>query len=413
MQQLPILRIFEMRLGQGALIAAALAAPAPALGQELKPLADMRLRYEHVDQEGLPDEADALTYRIRAGAELKWSDWSLLAEGEGTAALVEQYDSGLNGKTQYPIVADPENIELNRLQLQYRGLKKSVFTLGRQRINIEDQRFVGSVGWRQNEQTFDAARIEYGDAKGLQLDVTYSWSARTIWGVDGTGVRQQAISGDNLFALASYPTPAGKLSAFAFLVDQDEADVQSYRLSSQSYGVRLTGSQPLSKTARLTYALSYAHQSDYHRNPNDYSASYWLVDAGLEFGGFKLGAGFEGLGADEGLAFTSFQTPLATLHKFQGWADKFLTTPPNGIHDYYASAGYGWKKPLGLDSINAAIVYHRFDSDRLDLHYGNEWDAQLTARKGRWGATAKVAAYDADEFATDTTKFWLQLEWAY
>ena len=117
--------------------------------------------------------------------------------------------------------------------------------------------------------------------------------------------------------------------------------------------------------------------------------------------------------ADEGAPLTSFQTPLATLHKFQGWADKFLTTPPNGIRDWYGSAGYGWKKPLGLDGINATLVYHRFGSDRIAIHYGNEWDAMITARKGRWTATAKLAAYDADLFATDTRKFWLQLEWAY
>jgi hypothetical protein len=386
---------------------------APAFAQEVKPIADARLRYEHVDQEGLADEADALTFRLRAGAEVKWKDWSLLAEGEGTAALSERYDSGLNGKTQYPIVADPENIELNRLQVQYRGLPKTAVTLGRQRINIGDQRFVGNVGWRQNEQTFDAVRIEHGEGDGFRADLTYSWSVRTIWGMDGSGSRQQAIGGDNVFATVSHPTPVGTLSGFAFLVDQDEAAVQDYRLSSQTYGVRLVGSRSLSATAKLNYALSYASQSDWHRNPNDYRADYLLADIGLDLGPAKLGIGHERLGADDGVALTSFQTPLATLHKFQGWADKFLTTPPNGIRDWYASAGYGWKKAVGLDTINATLIYHRFDSDRLDLHYGNEWNALVSAKKGRWMATAKLAAYDARDFATDTTKFWLQLEWAF
>jgi len=136
-------------------------------------------------------------------------------------------------------------------------------------------------------------------------------------------------------------------------------------------------------------------------------------DAALEVAAFKVGAGYEILGADTGAAFTSFQTPLATLHKFQGWADKFLTTPPNGIRDLYGSAGYSLKKPIGLDAINAQLVYHRFDSDRLSQHYGNEWDALIAAKKGRWTATAKLASYDADKFATDTRKLWLQLEWAY
>jgi hypothetical protein len=392
---------------------AALALPAAAQAQEIKPLLDARLRWENVDQEGFNRQANGATFRLRAGAELVAKDWSLLAEGEATAAPIERYDSGLNAKIGYPIVADPENFELNRLQLQYRGLPKTTVTVGRQRINLEDQRFVGSSGWRQNEQTFDAARLEYGDPKGLKADLIYSWSVRTIWGVDGRDSRQQAIGGNNVFATVSHPTPVGTLSGFAFLVDQNEAAVQGFRLSSQSYGVRLAGSRPISPTAKVNYTLSYASQWDWHRNPNNYRADYWLGDIGVEFGPAKLGMGHERLGAVEGLPFTSFQTPLATLHKFQGWADKFLTTPPNGIRDWYGGAGYGWKKIAGLDAINTTLAYHHFKSDRLGLHYGNEWDVMLSVKKSRWTATAKLAAYDADELATDTRKLWLQLEWAY
>ena len=385
----------------------------PAQAQQVKPLADFRLRWENVDQDGLAREANALTLRGRAGAEFSSGDWSLLGEVEGTAAAIERYDSGLNGKSSYPIIVDAQNVELNRLQVQYRGLPKALITLGRQRINLDDQRFVGSVGWRQNEQTFDAARIEWGDTTQLKADLTYSWSVRTIWGIDGRGPRQQAIGGNNVFATVSHPTRLGTLSGFAILVDQDEAGVQGFRLSSQTYGIRLSGSRSLARTAKLNYVLSYARQSDWHRNPNDYSSSYWLADAGLEVGAAKFGAGHERLGADDGVPLTSLQTPLATLHKFQGWADKFLITPPNGIGDWYGSATFGWKKAAGLDVINATIVYHRFDSDRLGIHYGSEWDAMITAKKGRWTATAKFAAYDADDFATDTRKLWLQLEWVY
>ncbi|MGE5721064.1 MAG: alginate export family protein, partial [Sphingomonadales bacterium] len=205
-----------------AVTAAAAASPAVAAEVKVKPLLDGRLRYENVDQQGFPREADALTLRLRPGAELTAGDWSLLVEGEGTWAIVEGYNSGLNGKTARPLVPDPENLELNRLQIQYRGLPKTLLTAGRQRINLEDQRFVGSVGWRQNEQTFDAVRAEWSGLPRVKADLTYAWSVRTIWGVDGKGPRQQAISGDNVFAILSYRTPIGALSGFAYLVDQDE-----------------------------------------------------------------------------------------------------------------------------------------------------------------------------------------------
>ena len=396
-----------------AALLAGVAAPGFAQQLSVKPIIDTRLRYEHVDQDGFSRNADAVTARLRAGAELAVDDWSLLADGEATLAPHDRYDSGVNGKTLYPTVADPQNVELNRLQVQYRGLAGTLATAGRQRINLDDQRFVGAVGWRDNEQTFDAARVEYGDAKGVKVDLAYAWSVRTIWGSDGRDARPQAIGGNNVFATISHPTVLGTLSGFAILVDQDQARVQGFRLSSQTYGVRLAGHRKLSPSAKLNYALSYASQSDHHRNPNQYRADYWLADFSMELAAVKLGLGYEVLGADDGRALTSIQTPLATLHKFQGWADKFLTTPPNGLRDLYASGGYGWKKVAGFDAINAAVVYHRFDSDRLDSNYGSEWDAMVSAKRGRWTATAKLADYRAKSFARDTRKIWLMLEWAY
>ena len=396
-----------------AVVLAGAADPAFAQPLSVKPIIDSRLRYEHVDQQGFDRDADAVTARLRAGAEFSLGDWALLAEGEALLAISERYDSGVNGKTLHPIVPDPQNVELNRFQLQYRGLAETIVTAGRQRLNLDDQRFVGAVGWRNNEQTFDAARVETKILKDLKADLTYAWSVRTIWGVDGTGARQRAIGGDNLFANLAYTTPFGTVTGFAFLVDQDEAVVQGFRLSSQTYGVRFTGSRPLSAKTKLTYSASYARQSDHHRNPNDYAADYYALELGLDVAALKLGLGTEVLGADDGRPLTSVQTPLATLHKFQGWADKFLTTPPNGLRDLYASGGYGWKSVAGFDAINAAVVYHRFDSDQLNIAYGSEWDAMLSAKRGRWTATAKLADYRANAFASDTRKIWLMLEWAY
>ena len=145
-----------------------------------------------------------MTARIRAEFEAKLSDFSFLAESEATLAINPAYNSGLNGKTAYPIVADPQNLELDRLQLQYRGFRQAVVTVGRQAINLDDQRFVGAVAWRDNEQTFDAVRVEWSAIKNLKADVTYANDVRTIWGIDGGNrfgpARPGEIGGDNVFA---------------------------------------------------------------------------------------------------------------------------------------------------------------------------------------------------------------------
>jgi hypothetical protein len=393
------------------LAGAALAAAAPACAQEIKPLAEVRARYEHVEQDGLALHSDAVTVRVRAGLQVSEGKWSALAEAQGNMAVGDAYYDGLHGAATRPLVADPENVALYRAQIQYRSAPLTI-TAGRQRIMLDDERFVGNAAIRQSAQTFDAVRAEVTPAKGLKLDLSYVWDVRTVWGVEGNGARQQGVSGDNILANLSYATPIGTLTGFAYLVDQDEAAVQAYRLSSQSYGVRLAGTRPLGGGVKAAWQFSHARQTDYHRNPNDYAASYWLADASLELRGWKLGAGYEVLGADKGVALTSFQTPLGSVFKFQGWADKFTTTPPDGIRDLYASLGYGWKALGPLKGVMLQAAYHRFESDRLVRHYGDEIDLLASGKLGKTTLSVRYADYAADLLLMDTRKLWLQLDWA-
>lgn len=385
------------------------ASPAYAQAVTLAPLVETRLRYETVAQDGLVDEAQAVTIRVRAGVQASTGPWSMQALAQGNLATVDRFNDGLNGSAQRPLVADPQNVALYVAELRYRTPALAV-TAGRQRITIDDERFVGNASFRNNAQTYDAVRVEWSAGKNVKADMTYAWGVRTIWGIDGAGARQQAIAGANVFANLSYKTPIGTASAFAYLVDQDEAAMQGYRLSSQSYGGRLAGTMPIGQ-AKFAYQASFARQSDYRRNPNDYVATYYLADIGLDLGGPKFGAGYEVLGAHDGTALTSFQTPLSSVFKFQGWADKFVTTPPDGVRDLYGSLGYGWKALGPLRNVSLQAAYHRFESDRLVRHYGDEINLLAAAKLGRTTATVRYAAYDADRFAPDTRKFWLQLDW--
>jgi hypothetical protein len=424
-----------MRFLTCCLLTSAVVIPAAANADalKLKPLIDTRLRYENVDQTGIAKKANALTARARLGLEAASGQFVFLAEAEGVLALDNNYFSGVNSKSAtYPIVADPQNVELNRVQLQYKGLPKTIVTVGRQRINLDDQRFVGSVGWRQNEQTFDAVRIENTYIKDLKIDVTYSWSDRTIWGIDGgkSGftARPQSIDGDNVFANAAYKTKYGLATAFYYRVDEDEPVVALLRNSSATYGGRFAGTYAFSKIFKWNYAVSYARQTSNKTNPLIYAADYYLVDGSFDIKAFKLGAGVEILGSDKSVTTKAtglplaggfaFQTPFATLHKFQGWADKFLTTPAQGIVDYYGSIGYGWKKIGVFDTIAISAIYHRFDSDVGKINYGQEYDAQIVAKVKKYTFTAKYADYERKGIASfagdaDTKKFWLSAEWAF
>ncbi|WP_165322098.1 alginate export family protein [Rhizorhabdus phycosphaerae] len=405
--------------------------PAPARAANLKPIVDLRFRYEGVDQKGFDKPADATTLRGRLGVEATQGPLSLLVEGEATLALDESYFSGLNRKTDRPLVPDPENVELNRAQIQYRS-EVFTFTGGRQRVILDDQRFIGTAAWRQNEQTYDAARVEWHPTPKLKVDLTYAWALRTVWGVDGGArgfvTRPQAIDGNNIFAQVSAATRLGALSGFFYRIEENEPSQILRRNSSDSYGASLVGSRPLGAGWKGGYSLRFAHQQDNGVNPLDYAADYFLVEGGLEKGAWKLGLGLEQLGGDRSVvtkaggtpfaAGFAFQTPFGLLHKFQGWADKFVATPPLGVADHYASVGYGWQHVGPFDTVAAIAIAHHFRSAEGDVRYGDEVDLRLTATMGRYAFLVKYADYRRHRqpsFPGDATvkKLWVSGEWIF
>ena len=212
---------------------------------DAKPILDTRLRFENVEQDGVTQTAEAVTLRARLGFESgKVAGTALLVEGEFVRPFVDDYNSTINGSTVYPVVADPRSSELNRLQMTNSSLPLTTVTLGRQRIVLDDHRFVGDVGWRQNEQTFDAIRIVNKSVPHLTLDVTYLDQVNRVFGRDSA---QGRYYGDSVLANASYETTPGKLTAFAYRIDIDPlAGVPgAVRDASQTFGVRFAGAQPL------------------------------------------------------------------------------------------------------------------------------------------------------------------------
>jgi hypothetical protein len=305
--------------------------------RETKPLADLRLRSETVDQSGMAEDAHAVTLRARLGFETgkAWST-ALLVEGDLIWPLESHYNSTVNGKTAYPVVPDAETYELNRLQLTNTSIADTTLTIGRQRINLDDMRFVGNVGWRQNEQTFDSVRVVNKSIPNVTVDFSYVDQVNRVFGKDSPVGR---YNGSNYLANVSYQMPVGKLTGFAYLLDFDEAP----RDSSGTYGLRFAGERPVSKI-KLAYSASFARQQERGNNPLNYEADFYAAELTGTFRQYSVGAGVEVL---DGNGVKGFTTPLATMHKFDGWDDKFLTTPPNGLERRYVTLGY-LTKGVGL-----------------------------------------------------------------
>ena len=374
-----------------------------------KPLLDVRYRYEHVDQDNALNNANAQTIRTRVGFQSgKWYGLSALIEADNVSRIGDaSYNSFRNGQTDYSVVADPDGTEINQALLRY-DHKYGSAVLGRQRINLDNQRFVGGVAWRQNEQTYDGVLGQLKPLDGLTLTYAYIDNVNSIFGPGNgrfdTAANQANIEGHSHLLNVQYVLmPELTATAYQYRLGLD--NLAAGGQSSKTTGLRLNGA-----VSGVSYVLEYAQQTEYADNPLDLDSDYYLAELGYTVKGVTLKGGYEVLGGDEGPGNRAFQTPLATKHAFQGWADIFLLTPPDGIKDAYV----GGSAPLFGGTL--AAWYHDFRAERDSSQYGEEIDVSyahaVPGVKGLVGLI-KYASYDADDFAVDTDKFWVQLQYSY
>lgn len=364
---------------------------------------DMRLRHEQVDDDAFATGADAATLRLRAGLRFAVGDrWNSLLEAEAIAAGGD-YDSGANGRSGLPLVVDPRGIELNQAWLGRKGARGG-FVLGRQRLLFDNQRWIGNSGWRQNEQTFDALALDFAPRKDIALRYAFIGRVHRVNGDDARDplARERALSTHLLNAAWT----CGKQQFIGYGYLHDDRDVAS--ASSATWGLRWTGAHSVS-AAKLGWTLEAARQRDHAGNPLRFSHGYWLAEPALTVHGITARAGWEHLG---GNGIHALQTPLATLHAFSGWADKFTATPPAGLDDHYLGLGGNFGRERAGSRATWQLAWHDYRATHGDAHYGSEWNASLGLPLAQGvGVLFKLADYRADRYARDTRKLWLQLEY--
>lgn len=364
---------------------------------------DFRYRFEGVDQDGIDKDAEASTLRSRITAQSgSLHGFTVLGEVDNVTVIgSDKYNSTENGKTRYPVVADPSGTEVNQVYLKYTADPASGI-LGRQRINYSNQRFVGGVAWRQNEQTFDGVRANWQVIDSVSLDYSYTYRVNRVFGPDD-GTFPAQWDGDNHFVYLDWKVAEGhNIGAFGYYIDVDSQHDypagKTVNNSSESWGLEYIG-----KVSVVNLRAAWATQQEAGDSELNYDANYYLLEAGGTIGTIGVKAGYEVLAAGDG---TGFATPLATLHKFQGWADKFLNTPGDGVEDLY----------IGIDTalgpVKLAAIYHNFQAEDSSEDFGDEIDLAAT-----WPVTEnfttelKFAGFSADgDRYTDTNKVWLTLQ---
>ena len=359
----------------------------------------LRYRLETVEQDNLLKDATASTLRTRLSFQSAIANrFSFALEADSIMTVgADNYDSFALDRQRgnYSVIADPVGTEINVAALRYALDEDSSLSAGRQRLNHATQRFLGSVGWRQNEQTMDALSY-HRSAGSLNVDYSYIWNVNRIFGGSKPSAQASDLDSNSHALNISTAKDWGTVSAFLYALDFDNAR----GASSISYGGSYTG-----KVSGLNLFASYARQSDYGDNPISYDADYFVVEGSGKVGSLSLLLGYENLGSDAGNV--AFSTPLATLHKFQGFADSFLNTPANGIEDIYFSAS------SSLNALSLSTSLHRYNASEGGQHYGNEWDVVAGYKiNAHISVEAKVALYSSKDFGVDTDKFWLSVNMA-
>ena len=382
---------------------ACLFAPDAALASPATWSAAWRYRLESVEQDGFANHGLASTARLRVGGTRPLSARSTaFLEGEAVWAINDEFNSGANGRTAYPVVADASAVEVNQAGVRWQSGNVDA-TLGRQRVAFDNQRFIGTSGWRQNEQTFDAVLLAVRPSTDTTLH--YAWLAR-VHRVAGDRARDPLARERELDAHLLHATVAmapGTLAAYAYgIEDRDVATSSSRTLGARWSAAREHGHW------RWTAAIEAAQQSDHGNNPLGFAHGYRLLEAGAGRGRLNARLGRERLA---GNGTHAFQTPLATLHAFNGWADVFSVTPASGLEDRYASLGGAWVTPA-WPSVDWTVAWHEFDRTTDGPAHGTEWNASLGTRLANgWSILLKLADYRAEGFGRDTRKAWLQFEW--
>ena len=375
----------------------------PSLVAAFDPILDVNLRWEYAKIDGFQHSHSA-TARTRFGLKTKaWHGFSGLLEGVNTVSPKPSgyFDAVETNDGPQSVVADPERTDVNRVWLAYEnpdvlGLKLKG---GRQRIKFDDDRWVGNVGWRQNEQTFDAARFQTDlGLEKLLLQYVYVWQVNRIFGDQGPAGTRDFGPRAHFFNVGYEAGKFLKAVGFVYLVDPNDNTFRAF--GSATFGARFTGKIELTEKLFLPYQASYAYQEDWGNNQTSYGAHYAYLESGL--GVKKVGTllvGYEHLGSDGDARIV---TPFSTAHKFNGFADAFLNNGgARGLRDFYVAV----VPAIPVKGLKLKMAFHQFWDDQGGDNLGQEYDLVTSYAVNKYLSFLwKVAYFDGGKTRSPGTR---------
>jgi len=380
---------------------------------DVKLKGEIRPRYEMADVvDNGKDKANAYTARTHLVVSANFMEVENLSATVGIQSVnnfgYDKYNSTANGETTYDVVKDPNFAMLSEASLDYKT-GKTAFHVGRSHVNLDNQRFIGTVGWRQVERSYDTAYVADNSIENLTVLGAY------VYGLQGVGSDETTETSSVLLNVKYKVADSLSITAYDYMIASTH----------DTLGVSLTGK--VDAGAKLDYRVEYAVQKDATMELHDVSAkadaSYYNIDLGVNISGLIAGVNYEFLSGADATGATAFNPALGTNHKFNGWADMFYVAsiPSGGLKDANIRLGYVAK---GLGKVLA--IYHDFKADTdmasssgVSDDLGSEFDLlYVNAIPGvkNLKGLVKYASYkkgEATGYTNDKSVAWLQLDYKF
>jgi hypothetical protein len=279
---------------------------------------------------------------------------------------------------------------------------------GRQRIVLDDARFIGNVGWRQFEQTYDAA--------SLRTNARYRYRHRLLRLRMGRPAhlrprRSRTPTPTRTCVHVAYdasrPSSPGHVRS-SYLLDfeerrspQNSSDTLRRPPHRRPLARRRDSDADTLRRLRTDLRPPDRRRRQPHRVRRRLPCRPASASARESLG--HLVAGYQLLGSDDGRTSPSASPSERTISS-KGFADNFLVTPNAGLQDLYIGVGADL-----LWGVRGAITYHEFWTDQGGDDLGEEIDLVATKQiTPTWSILVKAAFYDGDNGQPDTTRFWAQ-----
>ncbi|OIQ83458.1 hypothetical protein GALL_347390 [mine drainage metagenome] len=362
-------------------------------------MSSFRLRYEYDDLNGSPAAdkyAEGLTLRSLVGWQTaSFDNFSFAAQMIDVGKLQDNFNdsttglqaitAGSNqpGKLAYAKIIDPDYTGVNQLYLDWTGLQGTLVRLGRQQVNLDNVRFIGDIGFRQVMQVFDGVSALNQSLPDTDAYLAHYGSVRQVDTVLRTGGHL------DIAHVKYHLSPTESLVGYGYFSTFDDlgfgqawfgaaaANAQANQ-SNKILGLRLDGAHSLDAGWKALYTAEYAKQNGFQGGDSRIDANYYKIGGGASYDNLSLRLDQEKLSSNHGLY--AFQTPFGTNHLFQGWTDKFLATPAEGLIDSFITGTCKYA------DFSFFADYHLYQSDMrfnevgggTGGRYGTEWNAAVS-----------------------------------